>query len=217
MDAGVDTIVDETPRNWLRPKPKVEAQPLPEEDRLPEQLGLFEGWLKTSDTLPFASPTAPRVCPSGDPASGLMIVTGMPQGEDCEAGTLLSGPAGRLFDRMMAAIGRDRGSIYLAALSCLRSPDGRFTDETARRCATLARHHIGLAAPRALLLLGDAPAKALLGLSMVQARGRWHDVATHAGPVKALVTLSPDHLLRQPAHKAHAWSDLLMLREGLES
>ncbi len=220
MDSGVDVLVGEEPRNWLKPKPKSEpvpAAPAPaEEDRLPDQLSLFEDWLKTSPALPYASPTAPRVCPSGDPASGLMILTAMPEAEDCESGTLLAGARGRLFDRMLAAIGRDRGSIYLAALSCLRSPDGRFTDAAATQCATLARHHIGLAAPRALLLFGDAPSKALLGLPMAQARGRWHEVATHAGPVKALVTLPPDYLLTQPSAKAYAWADLLMLREGLD-
>jgi DNA polymerase len=144
-----------------------------------------------------------------------MLLADMPAAEDCAAGTLLSGEAGRLFDRMLAAIGRDRGSIYLASLSCLRSPDGRWNGEASGRCAALARHHVGLAAPRALLLLGDAPAKALLGLGMVQARGRWHEVQTHAGPVKALVTLPPDLLLKQPGLKAHAWADLQMLMQGL--
>ena len=222
VEAGVDTLIDEQPRDWLRPKPKPEAKPAaptpePEQDRLPEQLPLFHDWLKTSSTLPYATPSAPRVCPSGDPASGMMILTAMPEAEDCESGALLSGARGRLFDRMMAAIGRDRQSAYLAALSCLRSPDGRFSDAASSKCATLARHHIGLAAPRALLLLGDAPAKALLGLPMAQARGRWHEIATHAGAVKALVTIPPDYLLNHPSAKAYAWADLLMLREGLES
>lgn len=217
MDSGVDVLVDEQPRNWLKAKVKPAEQPLaePPPGGLPDQLSFFEDWLKGSADLPYAAPAAPRICPSGDPTSGLMILTAMPEAEDCDSGTLLSGARGRLFDRMLAAIGRDRQSIYLAALSCLRSPDGRFTDAAATRCADLARHHIGLAAPRALLLFGDAPAKALLGQPMAQARGRWHEVATHAGPVKTVVTLPPDYLLSQPSAKAYAWADLLMLREGL--
>jgi DNA polymerase len=143
-----------------------------------------------------------------------MLLADMPAAEDCSAGALISGEAGRLFDRMLAAIGRDRGSIYLASLSCLRSPDGRWSGEASGRCAALARHHIGLVAPRVLLLLGDAPAKALIGMGMAQGRGRWHDIQTHAGPVKALVTLPPDLLLKQPGLKAHAWADLQMLMQG---
>lgn len=218
-DAGVDVIVDEEPRDWLRPKAATPAaariEPEPSPETLPDQLDLFEAYLTDAGDLPFASPSAPRVCPSGDPAAGLMVLTDMPAGEDCAAGTLLSGEAGRLFDRMMAAIGRDRASLYLASLSCLRSPDGRFTSETATRCATLARHHIGLAGPRALLLFGDACSKALLGLPMAQARGRWHEIATHAGPIRTVVTLPPSYLLDQPSAKALAWIDLQMLAEGL--
>lgn len=218
-DAGVDILVDETPRDWLRPKSKAALAPAAPAaapaDALPGQLELFRSYLNEHPGLPFATPSARRVCPAGDPSAGLMIMTDMPAGEDCESGSLLSGETGRLFDRMLAAIGRDRQSIYLASLSCLRSPDGRFTSETATQCVTLARHHIGLAAPRALLLFGDACSKALLGMGMAQARGRWHEVATHAGPVKALATLPPSYLLAQPAAKAHAWADLQMLMDGL--
>jgi DNA polymerase len=218
QDAGVDILIDEAPRDWLRPKAKAAPVPAPaakQTDALPDQLDLFQAYLRDSAALPFASGAAKRVCPAGDPAAGLMIVTDMPAAEDCSAGTLLSGEVGKLFDRILAAIGRDRNSIYLASLSCLRSPDGRFTSDAAQQCAALARHHIGLAAPRALLLFGDAPAKALTGLSMTQARGRWHEVATHAGPVRTIVTLAPSYLLKTPAHKAYAWADLQMLMEGL--
>ncbi len=219
QEAGVDMLVDEAPRDWLRPKAKsapAEAPQAPPPQALPGQLDLFQAHLRDSQALPFASATARRVCPAGDPAAGLMIVTDMPAAEDCSTDTLLSGEVGRLFDRMLAAIGRDRNSIYLASLSCLRSPDGRFTSDSAQQCATLARHHIGLASPRVLLLFGDACAKALTGLGMAQARGRWHEVATHAGAIRTIVTLPPSYLLNQPSAKALAWADLQMLMEGLD-
>lgn len=217
-DAGVDVLVDEAPRDWLRPKP-LEAAPqapaAPEPDRLPDQLDLFQAYLRDHDALPYASPSTPRVCPSGDPESGLMIVTDMPTLEDCAAGTLISGEAGRLFDRMLAAIGRDRESIYLASLSCFRSPDSKLAGAAGKQCETLARHHIGLAAPKALLLFGDAASKALTGLSVMQARGRWHEVVTHAGAVRTIVTFLPSYLLARPSAKALAWADLQMVMQGL--
>jgi len=222
-EAGVDVALDESPRNWLKPKPAAEAPPAseapaaqPAGEGPPGQLDLFQAWLASSDALPYAAPSAPRVCPAGDPAAGLMIVTDMPTGEDCNAGVLISGEAGRLLDRMLAAIGRDRSTVYLAALSCLRSPDGRLNSDSAKQCAMLARHHAGLVMPKALLILGDAASKALLGLPMVQARGRWHVLDTPGGPVKALVTLPPSYLLAQPAFKAHAWADLQRLIEELK-
>jgi uracil-DNA glycosylase len=221
-EAGVDTLVDEEPRDWLRPKsrdlpPPAAAPAEAPGETLPGQLDLFQAWLASSDRLSFATPAAPRVCPAGDPNSGLMILADMPSGEDCTAATLISGEPGRLFDRMLAAIGRDRDSIYLAALSCIRSPSGQLNGEAAKSCAALARHHIGLAAPRAVLLFGDACSKALLGLSVPQARGRWHEIATHAGPVKALATIAPRQLLESPRLKAMAWADLQMLIEEVKS
>jgi DNA polymerase len=230
-DAGVDVMIDEAPRDWLRPASVAEpaftalaearvpapAPLAPEaEPALPDQLPLFRAWLAESDRVPLSSPSAPRVCPSGDPASGLMILADMPTGEDCASGTLISGDAGRLFDRMLAAIGRNRETVYLAALSCLRSPDGRLATDSARHCAELARHHMGLVQPKAVLLLGDAVSKALLGLSMVQARGRWHEISVYGGTVRAMVTLPPAYLLTQPASKAHAWGDLQMLIEEVK-
>lgn len=220
-EAGVDTLVDEAPRNWLRAKPAAAPiAPAPQEPAqggFPDQLDMFQAYLRDADDLSFASRGARRVCPSGDPASGLMIVTDMPAAEDCSAGTLLSGEAGRLFDRMLAAIGRDRASTYLASLSCFRSPDGRLAGEAGQQCVAMARHHIGLAAPKSLLIFGDSCARALLGLAVMQARGRWHRVATHAGEVPAIVTFSPAYLLDQPAAKRHAWADLQMLIQGPES
>src|SRR4051812_10324876 len=75
-EAGVDTLVEEAPRDWLRPKataPVVEAAPAAAEapaGEWPGQLDLFHAWLSSSDDIPLASPAAPRICPAGDPASG---------------------------------------------------------------------------------------------------------------------------------------------------
>ena len=219
-DAGVDTLVDESPRDWLRPPPAPApvaphpTKPLSEPaESLPDQLDLFRTYLAENDQLPFAATAAPRICPAGDPGSGLMILTDMPSDADCSAGTILSGEAGILFDAMLAANGRDRGNIYLASLSCLRPPSGSFDAGSAARCATLALHHVGLVAPKAVLLLGDTCAKALLGLSVIQARGRWHALATHSGQIAALASFHPNYLLDQPAAKRHAWHDLQMLME----
>lgn len=220
-EAGVDVLIADAPRDWLNEKPAaaptrapaVSSEAPADDEAPPAQLELFRAWLASSDKLPFSSPNTPRVCPAGDPGAGLMIVADMPSGEDCAAGTLMSGEVGALFDNMLKAIGRDRETIYLTALSCIRSPSGQLNSEAAQRCAALARHHIGLAAPRAVLLFGDACAKALLGLPVAQARGRWHEIATHGGPVKALATIGPKQLLDAPRLKALAWSDLQMLME----
>lgn len=227
-DAGVDTIVGDHPRDWLKPAPAPAPAPAAGaaeapaaraaavEQEMPDTLEAFRAWLAESDAIPFAAPSAPRIGPSGDPAAGLVVLLGIPSLEDCTAGRLLSGEAGLLFDRMLAAIGRDRASVWLAPLSPIRPPAGALDADSEARLARIARHHLGLIAPQAALLFGDAPARALLGgAAAAQARGRWHSIPTPAGDVKAVATLSPDTLLRNPGLKARAWADLQLLMEGL--
>ncbi len=220
-DAGVDTIVGETPRDWLAPERKAAGRttvphpptlfasgplPLPEQKRdlvLPDTLEAFQAWLLAGE-VPLAAPSAVRVGPAGDPASGLMILVDMPSAEDVADGSLLSGEAGALFDRMMQAIGRGRDSLYLASLSPIRFATGTFDAATAGRLASMARHHVALVRPSALLLFGDACARALLGAPVAQARGKWHELETATGKISTLVTIRPEKLVSQPGLKKHA-------------
>ena len=216
--AGVDTIVGEAPRDWLNPGPEA-AAPAPAApppiaaESMPGSLGAFLAWLASTDALPFASASTGRIAPAGDPAAGLMVLADMPAAEDVAAGTMFSGEAGKLVDRMLAAIGRSRETIWLAPFSPIRPPAGRIDAAGVRSLTGIARHHVGLVSPKALLIFGDSCSRALLGQPMTAARGRWHDLETPKGPVRALVTIRPQELLTQPKLKAHAWADLQMLME----
>ena len=220
-EAGVDKILDEAPRDWLNAKPAPAATAAATPDAspkppLPTTLEDFQAWLVTSDDVPCAAAGASRVRPSGNPASGLMILVDMPSAADAAAGRLLSGEAGILFDKMMGAIGRARDSLYLASLSPCRTPTGSLDAASSAALGEIARHHVALAAPSALLLFGDACARALLGSAVAAARGKWHELATAAGPIRALATIRPEKLINQPNLKKHAWEDLQMLMEGLK-
>ena len=155
-DAGVDTLVDEAPRNWLKPQPKpvpTAAAPAPAE-ALPADLDAFRAWFVNGARLPLGAPAAPRIGPAGDPASDLMILVDMPGAADRDI--LISGAPGALFDRMLSAIGRGRETIWLAPLSPMRTPTGRLDPAQETQLADIARHHVGLVKPKALLLFGDA-------------------------------------------------------------
>ena len=211
-EAGVDIIVGETPRDWLAAPGNPPAAPdAPAAAALPDTLEGFQAWLATTSDLPFASSSARRAIPAGDPASGLMVMVGMPAVD----GGLLGGAGGALFDRMLAAIGRSRETIYLAPLSPFRPPTGRIDGASKARLGVIARHHIGLVGPKAVLLFGDNCGEALLGAVVARARGRWHEIRSPAGPVRALVTMKPDDIDEKPALKKLVWADLQMLRDGL--
>ena len=218
QDAGVDVVVGETPRDWLKPAPptRAAATDLPSPVRsapaaLPESLDDFRTWLIESPDLPLASPSVPRIGPSGDPASKLMILVDMPSASDVAAGHLLSGEPGDLFDRMLKAMKRSRETIWLASLSPVRTANGRLDASSAAALAEIARHHVGLVGPEALLLFGDGCAKAMVGSAVAGARGKWHETQTKRGKIKTLVTIGPEKLLTQPALKKLAWEDLQLL------
>lgn len=206
-EAGVDIIVDEAPRDWLaapRPAAATAAPTHASLDSLDALLRLYE-----SD--PMFGPVAGRLLPRGNIASGLMLLTDQPEPGDAEAGEIIAGEAGRLFDRMLAAIGRDRAAIYLAAITPIRVPGGRVSAKHLAQWTEVARRHVALAAPRALLLLGEAASRAFLGTSLVEARGRTHILNLDGANVAAIATFHPRFLLQQPARKADAWRDLRLL------
>ena len=219
--AGVDTLIEETPRDWLAPPSKPASPVVPAHaarvaSGLPEDLQALRTHYETQPDLPFAGVGTTRILPSGDPASGLMMLADMPTSEDAASGHIFSGDCGLLFDRMLAAIGRDRASIYLATLSCLAAPGGRLDAASADSCTALARQHVKLAAPRRVLLLGEAATKVMTGLSLPAARGRLHAIDLDGTRVNAVATYHPRYLLQRPQAKKGAWTDLQLLIEGLE-
>lgn len=219
-EAGVDTLVEEAPRAWLAEAapsrtPAAAAEMVPAIPSLPATLVEFEAW-RISAAAPDASWSTP-IAPSGAAASGLMVLLDMPEREDAAAGQLLSGEAGRLFDRMLAAIGRDRQSVYLASLAVARPVTGRIASEDAGALADLARHHVALVRPKRLLVMGDAANRALLGTNAAMSGPKLHVVKHDFGQTEAVATFHPRFLLDNPARKARAWRDLQMLIGGIEA
>lgn len=221
QDAGVDMLVDEAPRNWLA-EPRVpavasvEAAHQPPAPATPDTMPAFRAWLEESDVLPDGSHKGRRIFPSGDVSSPLMIMVDMPEQGDADAGTLLSDDSGRLFDRMLAAIGRDRETIWLASLTLERPISGGIDAQRVEAIGAFAKHHVALVHPRRLLLMGQAASRAVLGLDLVAARGRLH-VVNHGGVnMEVVATFAPRFLLRNPQRKADSWRDLRLLIEGME-
>jgi DNA polymerase len=221
QEAGVDTVVDEAPRDWTarenaapaKADPAQQAPLVEEEVPLPATLEAFIDWRFGGDA-PESAWGEPVVHVTGNPGSPLMIVTDMPESGDCDAGALLTGDAGRLFDRMLAAIGHDRGSVYLVSLCIARPVTGQVPRDIEEKLAELARHHVALAAPKRVLLLGQSVSRAILGADAGTGRGRLQPVNYQGGQSEAVATYHPRFLITKPAAKADAWKDLQLLIGG---
>ncbi len=231
IDAGVDASVDETPRDWLAaivaPPPAARARPgapaaaeAPPVPALPDTLDAFLAW-RASDAAPEAAWPGGVIAAQGPADAALLVLVDVPEREDAEAGILLGGAAGRLFDRMLAAIGQSRASIHLVAVCAKRPMTGRIAPDIEERLGEIARHHIALVAPKRVLLLGNAPSRALLGADVAPARESLRVVNLGGGnkavTVEAVASFHPRFLLERPAQKADAWRDLQMLIGGLDT
>lgn len=220
QEAGVDALVDEQPRDWLAPlvsrAPAVAhtvqaaAAPAPA-PVLPETLAAFQAWLLTDPSVPGRP--SHRLGASGDVNGGTMIVVDAPESGDRDAGHVLAGEPGALFERMLQAIGLAREAVYLAPFAPAR-PAGRLDPAAADRLAGLMRHHLSLVKPKRVLLLGDAPARALLGSGFAAARGRVHEITFPGGETRAVASLHPRMIadtqdaIQRKDRRAAAWADL---------
>lgn len=154
--------------------------------------------------------------------SGLMFLGEAPGADEDRLGRPFVGVSGRLLDRMLASIGLDRSrNFYISNILPWRPPGNRTpTDAEIALFLPFVMRHIALARPRHLVLLGGVAAKGLLRSKdgITRLRGRWHQVAADGldAPLPALATLHPAYLLRNPAAKRDAWSDLLLLRRALD-
>ncbi len=215
-DAGLDVFVENEPQPWIGRAAVTEKPAPPKPDALPDTLDAFAAWLRDSADIPEAGPSARRVMPSGSAGLPLMVMVDMPEMKDHEAGHLLAGDVGVLFDRMLAAIGLDRVSVYLAALCPGRPATGQLGEEHLSGLGKLARHHIALAAPKRVWLLGQSTSRAVLGVDAAAARGKKHYINQDVGNVETVVSLHPRLLLQNPQRKAGVWADMQMLIKGID-
>jgi DNA polymerase len=176
-------------------------------------LETFEGCSlrKTAKQLVFAD---------GNPAARLMFVGEAPGAEEDRAGLPFVGRSGKLLDLMIAAIGMDRTSVYIANIIPWRPPGNRTpTPQESQICLPFILRQIELADPDVLVCLGNPSAQTILGYSdgIRRTRGRWMTFNTGKREIRAMATYHPAYLLRTPLEKRVAWRDFLAIRQALES
>ncbi|RWM18844.1 uracil-DNA glycosylase [Mesorhizobium sp.] len=181
-------------------------------DELRQHMATFDGCnLKfTAKNLVFAD---------GNPNAELMLVGEAPGRDEDLEGLPFVGRSGRLLDRMLAAIGLDRTSAYIANVIPWRPPGNRTpTPHETEICRPFIERQIELVNPKVLVNLGGPSAKTLLNTTegILRLRGNWRVHTTASGvAIPAMPTLHPAYLLRTPAHKKLAWRDFLEVKAKL--
>jgi uracil-DNA glycosylase family 4 len=155
----------------------------------------------------------------GNPQADLMLVGEAPGRDEDIEGLPFVGRSGQLLDRILAAIGRDRTSAYIANVIPWRPPGNRTpTPHETEICRPFIERQIELANPKVLVTLGGPSAKTVLHATegILRLRGTWKVHHTASGvAIPAMPTLHPAYLLRNPAHKKLAWRDFLEIKKRL--
>jgi DNA polymerase len=180
-------------------------------DELRAVLERFEG-------CPLRATATQLVFADGNPAARLMFVGEAPGRDEDIEGLPFVGRSGKLLDRMLAAIGLDRSSAYIANIVPWRPPGNRTpTPQESQICLPFIARQIELADPDILVCLGGPSAQTLLGTrdGITKTRGRWFTYATGTREIRAMPTFHPAFLLRSPLQKRFAWRDFLAIRKAL--
>ena len=149
-----------------------------------------------------------------------MLVGEAPGREEDLQGLPFVGRSGRLLDRILAAIGRDRTTAYITNVIPWRPPGNRDPSPLETEiCRPFIERHIELVHPKVLMTLGNPSTKLILNTQtgIMRMRGTWSVHRTESGlEIPTMPTLHPAYLLRNPAHKKLAWRDFLAVKLKLE-
>ncbi len=159
-----------------------------------------------------------KAVPGIGSAAPLVMVVGEGPGADEDAqGLPFVGPAGKLLDKMLAAIDLSRDSnVFIANVVKCRPPMNRDPEvDEQESCAPFLLRQIGLLRPSYILSLGRVATHALLGCKdpITRIHGRFFDF--HG--IALMPSYHPSALLRDESLKRPAWEDLKTLREHINA
>lgn len=221
-DAGVDLQFSDDPRDWLgkadaaAPPPPAAMTappppPEPEPERIegladmPADLPAFTRWWLEEPSLDHGM-VERRVPPRGPVGAALMVL--VPQPESADTDRLLSGPEGTLLSAILAALGLAEDQVYLATCLPRHTPLPDWAALHAAGLGQVLAHHIALAAPQRLLLMGGN-ISSLLGHDPTKIADPFAQFNHDTAICPVLTAPGLDNLGARSRRKAQLWQALL--------
>lgn len=222
------------PEPQAKPKPRAAAPSEPSADEAIAKAEEQAAACATLDEL-IAHLASLKGCPlhgderqtvthDGILGADLLVLGEAPGAEEARVGKPFVGRSGQLLDRMLAAIGHSRAPtdqeqpVAITNAFYWRPEDNRNPNTAELAFAQpFVRRFIELSQPKAILLTGNVPTKALFpeAPGITRARGSFRELEIAGRSIPALPVFHPAFLLRQPAQKRWAWRDLLALQAKL--
>jgi len=146
----------------------------------------------------------------------VMVIGEGPGAEEDKTGLPFVGPAGRLLDKMLAAIQLSRYSnCFIGNVVKCRPPQNRDpAPAESEACASFLHAQIHILKPKMILAVGRIAAQNLLKTTegIGKLRGRFFTYCD----IPLMSTYHPSALLRDDSLKKPAWEDLKLFRRRLE-
>jgi DNA polymerase len=150
----------------------------------------------------------------GNPEAKLVFVGEAPGREEDRRGVPFVGEAGQLLDRILFAMGLEREDVYICNVIKCR-PSGNRDPKPAEieACEPYLKRQLAAIQPRVLVALGKFAAQTLLRerTPISRLRGHWRE---YQG-IPLMPTYHPAYLLRNPASKKEAWTDMKQVMQKL--
>ena len=179
-------------------------------------LAVFEQEICTCQKCPLGQTSNKFVFGVGDPNASLLLVGEAPGAEEDRLGEPFVGRAGKLLDKILAAIDRNRHKdVYICNVMKCRPPNNRDPLRAeVDQCEPYLLHQIHLIKPKLIVALGRVAGQTLLNVdkSLKSLRNIFHDY--HGTPL--MVTYHPAALLRNQDLKRPTWEDFKTIKDFLE-
>jgi len=143
-----------------------------------------------------------RIAPRGPAQAKLMVLVDYPEAQDRER--LLSGPHGKLLDGFLLAAGIDPEHVYLASALPRHTPLPDWAALYAAGLGKVTAHHVQLAAPQRLLMLGSHISP-LLGHDPANSAETLRGFNHEGRNIPVLVAPALEDMLARPRQKAVLW------------
>ena len=208
------------PRGEVAAAPEAAIASAREAARTAPSLEALRALLETFDGCALKHTATRLVFADGNPQARIMFVGEAPGRDEDIEGLPFVGRSGRLLDRMIAAIGLDRGKAYIANVIPWRPPGNRTpTPQETQICLPFIQRQIELVNPDVLVTLGNPSTQTLLQTreGIMRTRGKWLNYDTGTRTIRAIATFHPAYLLRSPSYKRMSWQDLRAIAKALAS
>ena len=151
----------------------------------------------------------------GNPHAELVFIGEGPGADEDEQGLPFVGRAGKLLNRMMQTVGLKREDVYICNVVKCRPPMNRTPEkDEVDACSPFLYRQIEAIKPRLICCLGAPAVRTVLGIKegITKIRGQFYNF----GSTKALATVHPAYVLRNPREEKILREDFEKIRDFLK-